>query len=391
MINRFSFRNGSVDMKFVSPSGETVVFTGYHGRRWFNPRHRISGETRIEYETRYSDTVKKIKDLLSRGFVCVETKRPEDPWQAAEEPKTDDVERKEAKKDTSEVDGSSQTGSQSHGGKHASGEVEDSPNSYPNGRKKRGGRKNKKDHHHTNKNQKPQNLQKQKGGGTQSGGTGVYAYTPLAVNPKILQSSQESAKLLTRLIGRLGEKMPKGQKVDVHGLLTALETGDNPVPFIEAKDAVRKKKILVTPDMSGSCQNWSGVSRAWALQLGQNKADLDVTYVENVNAAFCNDQGYLFGDYMTKTKKDYDNEEEFIKNFDVIIYLGDGDGEGLAHHRGKMGATCLALDSHCASYGNPRLEVTKYNGGGRVFWVDRVSTKSPETWVEALRLCINKL
>lgn len=278
------------------------------------------------------------------------------------------------KKNTSLVIGTTQTGNASHGGKHASGEVEDSPNAYKHGKRIRGNRGGRKKKYGRRGNKKRIRLQVQNAG--QNGGAGVYSPQPLQPNPALFQSAEESAELLSRLIGRSAKKVKRGVTVDIQRLLVALETGDDPLPALESPDEKSKLRILVTPDCSGSTQSWNGLGQSWSLHLSK-LSDTDVIYFENFNGDFWEIQ---------------DNEEvkKLIESVDIVIYLGDGDGTDLCQKYASYGATVLALDSYCASYENPRLESAKRIGNGTLYWVVSVSANAPHTWKKGIELCLER-
>jgi len=271
----------------------------------------------------------------------------------------------EEKKNTDLVIGTTKSGDASHGGDHASCEVKDSPNHAERGN--RGGR-GKNPHHYGGKPRlqkgAPERIERR-------GGSGVYSPTPLKSNQKLLDSAEKSAKLLAELVGRSQRKIRRGTTIDVENLLIALETGDNPLPFLESPDERPKMKILVTPDCSGSTQGWSGLGQAWALHLSKLEG-VDVIYVPNFN-----------GELVGVRSSDVDG---LIGSVDVLIYLGDGDGQDLCRHYASLGAMVMALDCYSANFCKPRLAESEKG----MYWIDRVSAKVPESWAEAIEICLEK-
>lgn len=320
---------------------------------------------------------KKFRQLLSAGWkvigsetpVPTEETRPEDEVAEAEEGQPGE----EEKKDTSEVAEANEAGGDKHGGNHASAEVEGSPNSAQNGKKPRGQRGGKSD-----KNRSPASAPKKLDWCQQKGGGAVYCPQPLKVTKEMRRSAEESAQILAELVGRAAEKVRQGTDVKVMDLLVALETDDNPLPALEAPRERPRARILITPDCSGSCQSWSGVSAAWAMKIAE-LPDVEVVHLENSNGGL-----YAGGASLT-------DEEvvELLGSFDLLVYLGDGDGKALAHHYAESGATVIVLDCYAARVAKPRLKKRKeYASGGQLTWVDMVSATEPQTWKVALQFAI---
>lgn len=304
--------------------------------------------------------------LLSAGWKVVK--------QYDFEPDADDSEAgEEEKKDASLVVGTTQTGSASHGGKHASAEVEDSPNAAKRGkreRKCRGGQKNRRKKKGSQRRVRIR-VQHANGGSNAA----VYAPQPLQVTPKLLASAEQSAELLAELVGRSPLKVERGIRVNTEKLLIALETGDDPVPTLEERDERPKLKILVTPDCSGSTQSWNGLGQAWALHLSR-LPDVDVIYFTNFNGEFWNQEADA-------------ESRRLIESVDVVLYLGDGDGQELCQQYASHGAIVVGLDSFCANVARPRLK-SKTIGQGVIHWVDRVSANEPDTWARSIELCLKQ-
>lgn len=360
MNNNLSLGRGlSGQVILKSPSGDEVIKIQVPGRR------RNQGKVQVDegwYESsrakrRRQD--KRFQRLLSQGWTIA---TPEGAAKIGEE----------QKKNTSLVIGTTKSGDQSHGGDHASGEVEDSKNAAKRGKRSRGSRGGQKHRDGRNRQKgsaKRKRIQVQNAG--QNGSVAVYSPQPLQVSKAILEEAEASAELLAELAGRSHLKVKRGVTVDVDRLLIALETGDNPLPAIESPDERPKIKILVTPDCTGSTQNWSGLGCAWALHLSRDP-DVDVIYYENFNGELRDvEQGKEL--------------EELLGSVDVVVYLGDGDGHELCTSYTQQGCTVIGLDSYCANRANPRLKTTRHNSG-TMHWVDRVSAKEPETWTRALEL-----
>lgn len=357
MDGRRGYR-GKVTLR--SPSGGSVTIT-VPGRRK-NYDGSVSLDSWYSYQKTAERQDRIFKRYLSAGWKVFS----HDDGEVGEE----------EKKNTEIVIGTTQSGSASHGGKHASAEVEDSPNAARQGkraRKCRGGQKHRRNPERQRSKARVR-VQVQNAG--QHGSVGVYSPQPLRITPGLLKSAERSAELLAELVGRSHIKVRRGVTVNAEDLLVALEIGDNPLPPLEDPDERPKLKILVTPDCSGSTQNWSGLGQAWALHLSRIP-DVDVIYFTNFNGELWE----VEGDAATR---------KLMESVDVVLYLGDGDGHDLCQrYASSYGATVLALDSYCANYANPRLR-TETHGQGTLHWVDRVSAKEPDTWARAVELCLKK-
>lgn len=356
---------------------------GYHGRVTLlspDEEKRVTievpgrwrcGDGHLIINRWYSDSAERLEKnfqrLLSAGWKVVKEN---------DQPTVENTEGKvgeEEKKKTDLVIGTTKSGNASHGGKHASGEVEDSPNAAKKERRRRkcrGGQKYRRNLRYRLSKRRVR-IEVQSVG--KKGIAGVYAPQPLKVSNGLLESAERSAELLAELVGRSHLKVRRGVTVNAEKLLVALEIGDNPLPALEVPDERPKVKILVTPDCSGSTQDWNSLGQAWALHLSR-LPDVDVVYFTNYNGELWEVKG------DTETRK-------LIESVDVLLYLGDGDGHELCRRYASFGATVLALDSYCANSANPRLKKENYRQGS-LFWVDRVSANDPDTWTRALELCL---
>ncbi len=288
------------------------------------------------------------------------------------------IEGKEEKKNTDVVIGTTLSGDKSHGGDHASCEVEDSPNHTQRGCRGRRGKDSKPDRI-SQKKERDQEKKQAAYPMKQHGGCGIYAPQQMRISLETIASTKNSAELLKKIIGQSEIKMPQGIKVDSEKLLIALETGDNPIPSLEMPHDVPRLRVIVTPDCSGSTQSWSGVGAGWAHHLSR-MSDIEVVYIENMNGDF------IWKNYRQPPK----SVADFLRDADLIIYLGDGDGYDLCHRYAENGARVIALDCHLSSVAKPRLnKLSRKSSGGELYWIDRVSAKDPMTWYEALELVLS--
>lgn len=350
-----------------SPDGEVVTIKAPGLMREYGTRNVV--EVIDLYESRKGDRDlqkrqhRRLRRLLSAGYkvIKVNDQVVEQKVRVGEQ----------EKKNTDLVIATTQSGDASHGGKHASAEVKNSPNAAKQGEKShrgnRGGRKSR-------QNQPGPHIKVQRA--VQSGTGAVYAPQPLTVTPEILKSAEKSAELLAELVGKSHLKVERGVRVNALELLIALEIGDDPIPPLEDRDERQKLKVLVTPDCSGSTQNWNGLGQAWALFLSQ-LPDVDIVYIHNSNGVFW------------EIRQDAASQK-LIHSVDVVLYLGDADGQELCEQYASWGATVLAMDCHLASVAKPRLLRTESHGRGTLYWVDRVSAHVPDTWAQAIVLCLKK-
>lgn len=340
-------RGYSGKILLVSPSGDQqeVILPG----RWKDYRG-----VQTYYGGGGKKAVKDFHRLLSSGWKIV---RNGEKIQSEEEGQVGEKE----KKNTDLVIGTTQTGNASHGGNHASCEVKDSPNKAQRGC--RGGTK--KSHDNNSR---------------RSGGRGVYCPQPLRVSKEQQESAKDSAELLSKLIGGAQNKTRQGVTTDAYRLLVALETGDDPLPALEAPRERPRLRVIVTPDCSGSCQSWSGLGRAWAKAIAE-MPEVDSIYAENFNGQFRLETTQEEGRPVSEK-----SAESLVKKADILIYLGDGDGYGLCSKYALMGAIVVAFDCYCSSQASPRLDAPK--GQANLYWVSHVSAKAPQTWYEGLRLVL---
>ncbi|OHB18631.1 MAG: hypothetical protein A2666_04515 [Parcubacteria group bacterium RIFCSPHIGHO2_01_FULL_47_10b] len=343
-------------MTLQSPSGEVLV-VGVPGR---DKRHDSDGQTRIcpMWYNEGDKRDRRFRRLLSKGWEVVQ---PGD--EAARN-------RKQWKKHTDVVCGTNQTGDQTHGGQHASGEVENSPNRMPRGNRgsqNRRGKKSEKKH--------PLRLKVQRA--KQTGNGAVYAPQPLRYSKEIYEAAQGAAELLARLVGKSERKTFQGTEVNVQKLLMSLEIGDNPIPYLETPRERPRIRVLITPDCSGSTQNWSGVGCAFAQHLSK-LPDVDVVYHKNFNGELWDERREQV---PVLTKK-------LLSEVDVVLYLGDADGYELCASYARQGANVVALDCKSASVADPVVTERKRIGSGSLCWVIRCSAKEPSTWFRPLKLVL---
>lgn len=206
------------------------------------------------------------------------------------------------------------------------------------------------------------------------GGRGLHCRTPLEPSRRTQAAAAASAKLLKGLVGRAVNDTPSGTQVDAERLLLTLETGDNPLPALDVPRKRPRARVLISPDCSGSTQDWSGVGQAWAIAIA-GADGLEVVYEENTNGEL----------------PEPGDTAQLLAKVDLVVYLGDSDGHVLCHKYANQGATVIALDSYKASWANPRVREDVRTRSGRLLWLDRTSAKDPDTWTAALEHALARL
>lgn len=356
----------------VSPQGERlslpvpgrlVVWSNERGQYDTRaPKNRVQPiAVRGDADASRQDT--RFRRLLSQGW------RVAGPCRVVNEDADTEV-GEEQKKDTDVVIGTTKTGEASHGGDHASGEVKDSPNYAKRGCRGGRGAKDKAERRleEAKANEQPC-LHKCTGG--RSRRASLFTPDPIKVSAGMEASAKRSAELLAELVGRSQLKVRQGVQVNAFDLLVALEIGDNPIPALEAPRERPRMRVLVSPDRSGSCRGWCALGMAWASHLS-DLPDTDIFYVENGNGQFLK------------------NVSALLPKIDVVIYLGDDDGWEMCEKYARGGLMVIALDCYAARVAKPRLAKRPEGVGGNFFWVERCSSKKPETWYQALRLALGK-
>lgn len=367
-----------------SPDGhrETVTLPG-------RVRVRVGGQRQVRpVRGRPGRAERRFYRLLSAGWVVEATDR--------QQPGKDGAAASVQKppEEVSQVaPATSESSEATHGGSEATGEVPDSPNAAEQGQQPNG-------HGHgqqapqTSPQQQPQRGQRGRRGQGQAprgqqrpaavlrpqrtGSGQVWSPQPLTVTAQVRRQAHQSGQVLAQLVGARGARaVPAGTRVDPAELMVTLETGDNPLPALERPQQRPRSRVLVTADSSASCQDWSGVGRAWAVQLA-GLDDVDVVHVDNFNGRLVSPDGTPLGD-----------PGGLLDGVDVVVYLGDDDGRRLCGRYADAGALVVGLDNRCATVARPRVaERVRARGGGELVWVDRVSARDPQTWTRALQLAL---
>ena len=211
----------------------------------------------------------------------------------------------------------------------------------------------------------------------------VIVQTGEKINPDFEQYGMAVEELLKQIVQTTSDKkFKKPRKPDALKIWQALKTGENPLPYLDVPQKKRQLKVLATPDISGSCQNFSHLSQGFALVLAKME-DVAVTYIENHN-------WQLIGIEWTKEKS-----AQFCSAQDIVFYLGDDDCVENALIAAEKGATFIAFSSYRANAGvgathTPAKDISTQKGG-RFLLYHYCNVNYLDTIVSALTDAVSRL
>ena len=211
----------------------------------------------------------------------------------------------------------------------------------------------------------------------------VIVQTGEKINPDFEQYGMAVEELLKQIVQTTSDKkFKKPRRPHAVKIWKALKTGENPLPYLEVPNDKRQLKVLATPDISGSCQNFSHLSQGFALVLAKME-DVAVTYIENYN-------GQLIGIEWTKEKS-----AQFCSAQDIVFYLGDDDCVENALIAAEKGATFIAFSSYRANAGvgathTPAKDISTQKGG-RFLLYHYCNVNYLDTIVSALTDAVSRL
>lgn len=172
----------------------------------------------------------------------------------------------------------------------------------------------------------------------------------------------ECLEALRHIVGRASKQILRPVRVDAVGMLLALETGNDPTPYIDRRTKGRTINVVITADISGSCQQNSPYTQSIAMLLADAMGEqVQVYYASNVNGTLILEQGGAI---------------PYPDNTDVVIYWGDDDCLRIAAREAEKGTAFIALSCYNARQadGQPHLKLTKRTRkGGCVLYYDRMS------------------
>ena len=123
--------------------------------------------------------------------------------------------------------------------------------------------------------------------------------------------ASRSMAAMRELIGSLSDRDTERPRVDIGGLLVALEGADDPTRYLEVATPTHPKiRVLMTIDQSGSCLGDADIWEKWANDLVRrgNKDGVNVIVSYNANGSIS-----------------VEAQSWFYRQFDLIIYCGDMD------------------------------------------------------------------
>lgn len=203
------------------------------------------------------------------------------------------------------------------------------------------------------------------------------------------------AKPLLQLLGR-GLKVTAKRNIDAIGLAMAYETGDNPLPYLEARDERKTVRVFVTPDWSGSCQDFSEHTNAIAVAL-EKVPNISMVYIQNSNAGY----GYEVFQMLayrkagiTGKRVELGNYVEFRESIekvldtcDVFLYFGDTDGYERCLGLAASGKRVIGLSCYACKSGLKPARLLADNCA----WIDGVNSKDALSVIRAIENCVEIL
>lgn len=243
----------------------------------------------------------------------------------------------------------------------------------------------------------------------------VYTHGDYAFSPEQLVWVKKTNELLTRIASKYSnyrkcETMLSD--INTEELITALEIEDNPIPALEWPHPKQRARIVITPDVSGSCAYWGNISATWARQLSKLMGG-GVMILDNYDGRFnwglrknglmvlkdyrqrynmgtlkrlsSNAVGRPVPPNVSALELDEDGMYTFIKklDYDVMIYLGDAHGfQSVMDYgiRKRVIALCVHgympdIGQGCQIINNGQI-VYKNN----MVWVNGIDYTDPHTW-----------
>ena len=195
-------------------------------------------------------------------------------------------------------------------------------------------------------------------------------------------AAQKAAKMLGELESRKSkrETMTSGTEVDARDLVERLSTGSDPRPALKAPKERGRLSVVLSPDSSPSTAQWSGTATDFAHLLSQ-VPNTDATVIPNSN-----------GEWFSGDREEGDSHSRMSKRMeesDVMLYLGDKDGESAVQRLADDGHTVIALNGNTTTTENgdnePYIEyVNRTPRGGAVYWVSGVPVDDPDKWTTAM-------
>lgn len=160
--------------------------------------------------------------------------------------------------------------------------------------------------------------------------------------------TRRTVTALMSLIGKFSDREVVRPRINIGGLIVALEGVDDPTDYLEVPTPIRPRtKILFTVDQSGSCLGFANVFHQWVQEISKKVKGkpIDILALENIN-----------GNFFGLSEKE---ENSLISEFDLVVYCGDFDCiQANLHKRIKKDAALVVLANVSHRVQNVSLENT---------------------------------
>jgi hypothetical protein len=194
-------------------------------------------------------------------------------------------------------------------------------------------------------------------------------------------AAQKAAKLLSEIESTKTNrtKTRSGTEVDKEELIEALSTGTDPRPALNSPRERGRLSVVLSPDNSPSTAAWSQTANDFA-QVLSSMPNTDATVIQNSNGEWDIERGDA-GNHTAMSQR--------MQDADVMLYMGDKDGEESVKQLAADGHTVIALNGNTTSSSagdtEPYVEyVERTPRGGAVYWVSGVPVDNPDKWTAAM-------
>ena len=194
-------------------------------------------------------------------------------------------------------------------------------------------------------------------------------------------AAQKAAKMLSEIESTKTNrtKTRSGTEVDKEELIKALSTGTDPRPALKSPRERGRLSVVLSPDNSPSTAAWSRTANDFA-QVLSSMPNTDATVIPNSNGEWDIERGDA-GNHTAMSQR--------MQDADVLLYMGDKDGEESVKQLAADGHTVIALNgnttSSSAGDSEPYIEyVERTPRGGAVYWVSGVPVDNPDKWTAAM-------
>lgn len=161
---------------------------------------------------------------------------------------------------------------------------------------------------------------------------------------------KRTVKALMSFFGKYLDKEVTRHRIDIEGLIVALEDADDLTRYLEMPLPQKPKtKVLLTIDVSGSCSGFADSFLSLSKEIKEKVKNLpiEITIAENVNGNFLSEEE------LPISRSD---RSQIIKEFDLVIYFGDFDCiESSLHLDLHKEAQMVVLANVNHNYQNPAI------------------------------------